>query len=80
MDALCSSSCAALEGNRWSGWSRHGGRATPGQVFWSSLYRNPAVSMPILIRLIEAFKIVDLPNVLTRGRHGHRVDELRLSF
>jgi multiple sugar transport system permease protein len=38
----------------------------------------PASSTVVLIRLIEGFKIVDLPNVLTNGGPGTATESLTL--
>jgi multiple sugar transport system permease protein len=38
----------------------------------------PATSTVVLIRLIEAFKIVDLPNILTNGGPGTATESLTL--
>ena len=44
-------------------------------ITWPAI--APVAATVVLIRLIEAFKIVDLPNVLTNGGPGprHRVDD-----
>ncbi|MGH2405230.1 MAG: carbohydrate ABC transporter permease [bacterium] len=46
------------------------------QISWPQLL--PVTSTVILIRLIEAFKIVDLPNVLTNGGPGTATESLTL--
>ncbi|HKW59940.1 MAG TPA: sugar ABC transporter permease [Candidatus Dormibacteraeota bacterium] len=50
------------------------------QVFWRITFPLilPATSTIILIRLIEGFKIVDLPNVLTNGGPGTATESLTL--
>jgi len=50
------------------------------QVFWEVTFPQilPATSTVVLIRLIEAFKIVDLPNVLTNGGPGTATESLTL--
>ncbi len=46
--------------------------ASPWQIFrditWPSI--QPVAATVVLIRVIEAFKIIDLPNVLTNGGPG----------
>src|SRR6267378_572764 len=50
------------------------------QLFWGVTFPQilPATSTVVLIRLIEAFKIVDLPNVLTNGGPGTATESLTL--
>jgi multiple sugar transport system permease protein len=50
------------------------------QMFWAITFPQilPATSTVVLIRLIEAFKIVDLPNVLTNGGPGTATESLTL--
>jgi len=50
------------------------------QLFWAVTFPQilPATSTVVLIRLIEAFKIVDLPNVLTNGGPGTATESLTL--
>jgi len=50
------------------------------QVFWRITFPLilPATSTVVLIRLIEGFKIVDLPNVLTNGGPGTASESLTL--
>lgn len=50
------------------------------QIFWKVSWPQllPVSSTVILIRLIEAFKIVDLPNVLTNGGPGTATESLTL--
>src|SRR5437899_12548937 len=50
------------------------------QVFWRITFPLilPATSTVVLIRLIEGFKIVDLPNVLTNGGPGTATESLTL--
>ena len=50
------------------------------QVFWRITFPLilPASSTVVLIRLIEGFKIVDLPNVLTNGGPGTATESLTL--
>ncbi len=50
------------------------------QLFWEVTFPQilPATSTVLLIRLIEAFKIVDLPNVLTNGGPGTATESLTL--
>ena len=50
------------------------------QVFWRITFPLilPATSTIVLIRLIEGFKIVDLPNVLTNGGPGTATESLTL--
>jgi multiple sugar transport system permease protein len=50
------------------------------QVFWEVTFPQilPATSTIVLIRIIEAFKIVDLPNVLTNGGPGTATESLTL--
>ena len=45
-------------------------------ITWPSI--APAAATVVLIRLIEAFKIVDLPNVLTNGGPGTATELLTL--
>ena len=49
-------------------------------VFWRITFPQilPATTTVILIRLIEGFKIVDLPNVLTNGGPGTATESLTL--
>jgi multiple sugar transport system permease protein len=55
------------EANRW-------------QTFWHITLPQilPVSSTLILIRMIEAFKIVDLPNILTNGGPGTATESLTL--
>jgi multiple sugar transport system permease protein len=50
------------------------------QIFWEITLPEilPVSSTLILIRLIEAFKIIDLPNVLTNGGPGTATESLTL--
>lgn len=50
------------------------------QAFWRVTWPQilPVSSTAVLIRLIEAFKIVDLPNVLTNGGPGTATESLTL--
>jgi multiple sugar transport system permease protein len=50
------------------------------QVFWNLTLPNilPVSATLVLIRMIEAFKIVDLPNVLTNGGPGTATESLTL--
>ncbi len=50
------------------------------QTFWRVTWPQiiPVTSTLILIRLIEAFKIIDLPNVLTSGGPGTATESLTL--
>jgi multiple sugar transport system permease protein len=50
------------------------------QIFWSITLPQilPVSTTVILIRMIEAFKIVDLPNVLTNGGPGTATESLTL--
>ena len=50
------------------------------QVFWRITFPQilPATSTVVLIRLIEGFKIIDLPNVLTNGGPGTATESLTL--
>lgn len=50
------------------------------QMFWKVSWPQilPVTSTVILIRLIEAFKIIDLPNVLTNGGPGTATESLTL--
>jgi multiple sugar transport system permease protein len=50
------------------------------QRFWEVTFPQilPASATVVLIRLIEAFKIVDLPNVLTNGGPGTATESLTL--
>src|SRR5215472_12478494 len=50
------------------------------QVFWEVTFPQilPATSTVVLIRLIEGFKIIDLPNVLTNGGPGTATESLTL--
>ena len=50
------------------------------QTFWKVTWPQilPVSSTLILIRLIEAFKIIDLPNVLTNGGPGTATESLTL--
>lgn len=54
--------------------------ANRGQIFWNITMPQiiPVSLTVILIRLIEAFKIVDLPNVLTNGGPGTATESLTL--
>jgi multiple sugar transport system permease protein len=62
------SEAAVVDGaNRW-------------QVFWRITFPQilPATTTVVLIRIIEGFKIVDLPNVLTNGGPGTATESLTL--
>jgi multiple sugar transport system permease protein len=50
------------------------------QVFWKITFPLilPATSTVVLIRLIEGFKIIDLPNVLTNGGPGTATESMTL--
>ena len=50
------------------------------QTFWKVTWPQilPVTSTVILIRMIEAFKIIDLPNVLTNGGPGTATESLTL--
>ena len=50
------------------------------KAFWSITFPHilPVTSTLILIRMIEAFKIVDLPNILTNGGPGTATESLTL--
>jgi len=50
------------------------------QAFWSITFPQilPVTSTLVLIRMIEAFKIVDLPNILTNGGPGTATESLTL--
>jgi multiple sugar transport system permease protein len=50
------------------------------QLFWNITFPQilPVTTTLILIRMIEAFKIVDLPNVLTNGGPGTATESLTL--
>ena len=50
------------------------------QVFWRISWPQliPVTSTLILIRMIEAFKIIDMPNVLTNGGPGTATESLTL--
>lgn len=54
--------------------------ATRLQIFWSITLPQliPVSATVILIRMIEAFKIIDLPNVLTNGGPGTATQSLTL--
>jgi len=54
--------------------------ATRLQVFWRITFPQilPATTTVVLIRIIEGFKIVDLPNVLTNGGPGTATESLTL--
>lgn len=54
--------------------------ATSWQVFWNLTLPDilPVSMTLVLIRMIEAFKIVDLPNVLTNGGPGTATESLTL--
>ena len=54
--------------------------ANPFQVFWRITLPQilPATTTVVLIRIIEGFKIVDLPNVLTNGGPGTATESLTL--
>jgi multiple sugar transport system permease protein len=54
--------------------------ATRWQIFWRITFPLilPASSTVVLIRLIEGFKIVDLPNVLTNGGPGTATESMTL--
>src|SRR2546430_6294308 len=49
-------------------------------VFWRITFPQilPATTTVVLIRLIEGFKIIDLPNVLTNGGAGNAAESLTL--
>jgi len=49
-------------------------------VFWRITFPQilPATTTVVLIRLIEGFKIIDLPNVLTNGGPGTATESLTL--
>jgi multiple sugar transport system permease protein len=50
------------------------------QTFWQITWPQllPVSATLVLIRLIEAFKVVDLPNVLTNGGPGTATESLTL--
>ena len=50
------------------------------QIFWNITIPaiTPASITLILIRLIEAFKIIDLPNILTNGGPGTATETMTL--
>jgi multiple sugar transport system permease protein len=50
------------------------------RLFWAVTFPQilPATATVVLIRIIEAFKIVDLPNVLTNGGPGTATESLTL--
>jgi len=50
------------------------------QVFWRITFPLilPATTTVVLIRIIEGFKIVDLPNILTNGGPGTATESLTL--
>ncbi|HEV2035325.1 MAG TPA: sugar ABC transporter permease [Candidatus Dormibacteraeota bacterium] len=50
------------------------------QIFWRITFPQilPATTTVVLIRIIEGFKIVDLPNVLTNGGPGTATESLTL--
>ncbi len=50
------------------------------QVFWRITFPQilPATATVVLIRIIEGFKIIDLPNVLTNGGPGTATESLTL--
>ena len=50
------------------------------QVFWRITFPQilPATTTVVLIRIIEGFKIIDLPNVLTNGGPGTATESLTL--
>jgi len=50
------------------------------QIFWKVIWPQllPVSSTLVLIRMLEAFKIVDLPNVLTNGGPGTATESLTL--
>ncbi len=50
------------------------------QIFWTLTIPDilPVSTTLVLIRIIEAFKIVDLPNVLTNGGPGTATESLTL--
>ena len=54
--------------------------ASRAQVFWRVSWPHilPVTATVILIRMIEAFKIIDLPNVLTNGGPGTATESLTL--
>ena len=54
--------------------------ATRLQVFWRITFPQilPATTTVVLIRIIEGFKIVDLPNVLTNGGPGLATESMTL--
>lgn len=54
--------------------------ATRWQIFWNITMPQliPVSATIILIRLIEAFKIIDLPNILTNGGPGTATESLTL--
>ena len=54
--------------------------ANPWQVFWHVTWPAvmPAAAAVVLIRMVEAFKIIDLPNVLTNGGPGVATESMAL--
>jgi multiple sugar transport system permease protein len=54
--------------------------ASSWQIFWNLTLPDifPVSVTLILIRMIEAFKIIDLPNVLTNGGPGTATESLTL--
>lgn len=54
--------------------------ATRAQTFWRIIfpYLLPASATLVLIRIIEGFKIVDLPNILTNGGPGTATESMTL--
>ena len=60
---------------RNNGWCRISGRFFS-DITWPTLL--PVSVTIILIRLIEAFKIIDLPNVMTNGGPGIATESLSL--
>ena len=46
------------------------------EIIWPQII--PVAVTVILIRMIEAFKIVDLPNIMTAGGPGHRTESMTL--
>ena len=54
--------------------------ASSWQVFWNITLPSilPVSTTVILIRMIEAFKIIDLPNILTNGGPGTATETMTL--